>query len=236
MTRRGPALLAIALSATIGCGETDNSRKAPPNFGRQPSADEPLPDSDGEPGRPAAGIYDGRDYLPLESGRVLRYQVTWSPPIGEPRSARATSTLTGEISVAEKSYFKQVTTISGIPFSPTTTAYYRSAPEGVFQILEGDEDRPEWLYLPRAIKIGNTWRATTSQGELEFEAAGVEDVETPSGAYANCLKLSLTIKGALGTATEVQWLAPGAGFVKQVDRNPLFSSTTLLEEITQDDH
>ncbi len=228
-------LLAIALIAILGCRQAADSAKAPPDAAAQPSTGEPPAGGNREPQRPAADSYDGRDYLPLRSGRIMHYQVTWSPPLGEPRSARATSTLTGGVSVAGKAYFKQVTEISGIPFSPTTTVYYRSGPEGVYQILEGDQDRPEWLYLPSRIVLGDTWRATTTQGELEFEAAAVEDVETASGTYRGCLKLLLTIKGTLGTATEEQWLAPGVGFVKQADRNPLFSSTTLLEEVTPDD-
>jgi len=234
MLRRGSVLLAIGLSAITGCGEVNNSTNAPAEVVPRGSASDESRAGNRAPVRPALRGYDGRDYLPLQSGRVMRYQVSWSPPLGESRSASATGTMNGEVSLAEKNYFRQVTKISGIPFSPTTTVYYRSAPEGVYQVLEGDEDRPEWLYLPRSIKLGDSWRATTSQGDLVFEAAGIEDVETPSGTYRDCLRLSLTIKGALGTVTEEQWLAPGVGVVKQVDRNPFFSSTTLLEEISSD--
>lgn len=237
MNRRGLFVLTAFLLATIGCGDPDRSLVKPPtNAATRPPANEQPSHRGSQPALSAPSSYDGRDYLPLKSGKVMWYQVRWSPPLGESRSASATSTLSGDVNLAGKDYFKQITKISGIPFSPATTVYYRSAPEGVYQLLEGDEERPEWLYLPRTITIGDTWRATTSQGELEFEAAGIEDVETPSGDYHDCLKLLLTINGTLAKATEEQWLAPGVGFVKQVDRNPLFSSTTLLEEITQDGH
>lgn len=226
-------LFAVCLSAAIGCGPGANAPGAAAHRG------EPTPQSatTREQGseRTLRAQIDGRDYLPLVVGRVMHYDISWTPPVGEAKSATATADVQAQVEIAGKTYFKQVTKISGIPFSPTTVIYFRSAPEGIFQVFEGDESKPEWLYLPAKIKIGDHWSATTVQGDVEFTATGIEDVETPGGTYRDCLKLSLVIKTVLGKVTEDQWLAPGVGSVKQADRNPLFSSTTLLKDVSGGD-
>ncbi|HJT35896.1 MAG TPA: hypothetical protein VJ783_27960 [Pirellulales bacterium] len=228
-------LFAVCLSAAAGC------RPSATVPGATAHRDEPTPQSttareqDSEQTSREADDIEGRDYLPLVVGRVMYYDISWTPPVGEAKSATATGDVQAQVEIAGKTYFKQVTKISGIPFSPTTVIYFRRAPEGVYQVFEGDESKPEWLYLPAKIKIGDRWSATTVQGDVEFTASGIEDVETPSGTYRDCLKLSLVIKTALGKATEDQWLAPGVGSVKQVDRNPLFSSTTVLKEVSDGD-
>lgn len=227
-------LLAVCLSAA-GCGPSANLPGTAAHRDEPTSQSTTAREQDSERTSREADDIDGRDYLPLVVGRVMHYDISWIPPVGEVRSATATADVQAQVEIAGKTYFKQVTKISGIPFSPTTVIYFRSAPEGVFQVFEGDESKPEWPYLPAEIKIGDRWSATTVQGDVEFTAKGIEDVETPSGTYRDCLKLSLVIKTALGKATEDQWLAPGVGSVKQVDRNALFFSTTLLKEVTGSD-
>ncbi|MGH7136556.1 MAG: TapB family protein [Pirellulales bacterium] len=173
---------------------------------------------------------DGRQYLPLEGGREMRYQVKVTPPLGKPRMATATNK-TEQAVLNGKTYFKTTTTVTGVPFIPDQAIYYRSSPDGVYQVLEGDEESPEWLYLPAKIKAGDRWGAETPSGTFSFTAVGFEDVETPAGKYAHCLKLRVTMKKTLITNTQEQWLAPGVGSVKQSDSNPVFSSATVLEEV-----
>lgn len=225
-------LLAVCLSAAVGCGPSTHAPGAAARCDEPTSQSATAREQDSERRLREADDIDGRIYLPLVVGRVMHYDISWTPPVGEARPANATGDVQAQVEIAGKTYFKQVTKISGIPFSPTTVIYFRRAAEGIYQIFEGDESKPEWLYLPAKIRIGDRWSAKTVQGDVEFTAAGIEDVDTPSGTYRDCLKLSLVIKTPLGKATEDQWLAPGVGSVKQVDRNPLFSSTTLLKEVS----
>ena len=178
-------------------------------------------------------VLDGRRYLPLEEGREVHYRVTVMPPVGKPRAATATNKIAGRTTLNGKTYYKATTTVEGVPFFPDTLIYFRPSPEGVYQVLEGDEKSPEWLYLPAKIKIGDRWGAKKPSGDYEFTAVAVEDVETPKGKYAKCLKLSVTMKTTLVTNKQEQWLAPGVGSVKQTDSNAIFSSTTLLDEIKE---
>lgn len=228
-------LYAVCLSAAIGCGPGANVPEAAAHRDDPISQSTTAREQAYERSSREADDIDGRNYLPLVVGRVMHYDISWTPPVGEAKSATATGDVQAQVEIAGKTYFKQVTKISGIPFSPTTVIYFRSAPEGIFQVFEGDESKPEWLYLPAKIKIGDHWSATTVQGDVEFTATGIEDVETPGGTYRDCLKLSLVIKTVLGKVTEDQWLAPGVGSVKQADRNPLFSSTTLLKDVSGGD-
>lgn len=177
--------------------------------------------------------FDGTKYLPLKVGREMRYQVTVTPPLGQPRKATATNRTPEQTDLNGKTYYKVTTTITGVPFIPDQLIYYRSAPEGVYQVLGGDEKSPEWLYLPAKIKIGDRWGAETPSGNFRFAAVGVEDVLTPNGKYPNCLKLQVMMKKTLVTNTQQQWLAAGVGVVKQSDSNAVFSSATVLEEIKQ---
>ncbi|HET6878930.1 MAG TPA: hypothetical protein VFI31_02170 [Pirellulales bacterium] len=176
-------------------------------------------------------IVDGTKYQPLAVGREMKYEVTVTPPVGRARKATATNETPEQTVLNGKTYFKVTTTITGVPFIPDQTVYYRVAPEGVFQVLGGDEESPEWLYLPAKIKVGDEWGAETPSGKFRFQAVGFEDVETPSGKYRHCLKLKVTMKKTLLTNTEEQWLAPGVGSVKQADSNPIFSSATVLAEV-----
>ncbi|HVA46410.1 MAG TPA: hypothetical protein VNH11_08555 [Pirellulales bacterium] len=162
----------------------------------------------------------------------MKYQVTVEPPVGTPRKATATNRVAERTVLNDKSYFKVTTTITGVPFIPDTLIYYRATRDGVYQVLEGDEQSPEWLYLPSSFKIGDRWGAKTTSGDFEFTAFGFEDVETPAGKYPHCLKLSVVMKKTLATNTQQQWLAAGVGVVRQTDSNPLFASTTVLEEIS----
>lgn len=177
--------------------------------------------------------FDGTKYLPLRVGREMRYQVTVTPPVGQPRKATATNRTPEQTDLNGKTYFKVTTTITGVPFIPDQLIYYRPAAEGVYQVLGGDEDSPEWLYLPAKIKIGDRWGADTPSGKFRFAAVGVEDVVTPKGKYQKCLKLQVTMKKTLVTNTQYQWLAAGIGVVKQSDTNAVFSSATLLDEVKQ---
>jgi hypothetical protein len=176
---------------------------------------------------------DGTRYLPLIVGREMRYQVTVTPPIGKARKATATNKTVEKTTLNGKTYYKVTTSITGVPFMPDTLIYYRSTVDGVYQVLEGDEKSPEWLYLPATIEIGDLWGAKTPSGDFEFEALGLEDVVTPSGKYPKCLKLSVAMKTTLATNNQVQWLAPGVGSVKQTDINAIFSATTILEEVKE---
>ncbi|HWB13808.1 MAG TPA: hypothetical protein VG826_31570 [Pirellulales bacterium] len=174
---------------------------------------------------------DGKRYLPLEKGREVRYRVTVTPPLGKAREASATNKVVERTVLNGKTYYKVTTTIEGVPFFPDTLIYYRPSAEGVYQVLEGDEKSPEWLYLPAKIELGDRWGAKKPSGDYEFTAVAVEDVETPGGKYARCLKLSVTMKTKFATNKQEQWLAPGVGVVKQTDSNVIFSSTTLLDDV-----
>ncbi len=176
-------------------------------------------------------VVQGAQYMPLELGREMRYQITVSPAIGKSREATATNKVAERTTVQDKVYFKVTTTIGGVPFMPDTLMYYRPSPAGVFQILEGDEKSPEWLYLPAKIKMGDRWGTETPSGDFQFTALAVEDVETPNRKYAKCLKLKVTIKKTFVTNTQQQWLAPGVGVVKQTDSNAFFSSISMLKEV-----
>lgn len=179
--------------------------------------------------------FDGTKYMPLKVGREMRYQVTVTPPLGQPRKATATNRTPEQTDLNGKTYYKVTTTITGVPFIPDQLIYYRSAPEGVYQVLGGDEESPEWLYLPAKIKIGDQWGADTPSGKFRFTAVGMEDVVTPNGKYSKCLKLQVTMKKTLVTNSQQQWLAAGIGVVKQSDSNAVFSSATVLDEIKQPD-
>lgn len=230
MNRNRYCVLLVLLSA--GCGRASSPAASGP-----PSSASPDDSSRRGTGKQEvryasdAAIPDDADYLPLEVGRTMVYDVTWSLPGLKPGQATATGTVVGRVEVDGTSYFKQTTTVSGIPYNLTKTALFRRTPRGIFQIWEGEEDSAEWLYLPADVKPGDAWASTSPSGDYEFRADGLEDVETPSGTYRNCLKLSLTIKATLTGGSDEQWLAPGIGVVKQIDRNRFFTSTTLLKEI-----
>jgi hypothetical protein len=92
--------------------------------------------------------------------------------------------------------------------------------------------RPVTL-LPASPQPGMTWdggafSAAGMQFDMQGEVVSFEDVRTPAGEFAGCLKLHLTgqIRGAVdvdgvsvqiedATADVMEWFAPGVGLVKE---------------------
>ena len=98
------------------------------------------------------------------------------------------------------------------------------------------EFSPSAVFFPQVLQLGEIWE---TQGETEVSIVGavavssvnevvaVEDVITPAGTFADCLKIRIRTKtaAALGTSrsTAYQWLAPNLGPVKfETDQDIVF--------------
>ena len=121
---------------------------------------------------------------------------------------------------------------------------------GTFGIAEATFDPPVTNF-PAALPLGHTWEivtetvlqlvgATTTTSVLEVVA--IEDVETPSGVFKDCVKLQIDRKGVTALAVlrenEILWLAPDVGPVKFQDTNEIvfeLASYNLVEPPTVED-
>ena len=108
--------------------------------------------------------------------------------------------------------------------------------EGTFGIAEATFDPPV-VFFPAALPLAHKWEIVT-QTELKLvgpvtstsaiEVVAIEDVETPSGIFENCVKLEIQRKVVTALAvlrsTSHQWLAPDVGPVKfeDVDQGVVF--------------
>ena len=108
--------------------------------------------------------------------------------------------------------------------------------EGTFGIAEATFDPPV-VFFPAALPLAHKWEIVT-QTELKLvgpvtstsaiEVVAIEDVETPSGIFENCVKLEIQWKVVTALAvlrsTSHQWLAPDVGPVKfeDVDQGVVF--------------
>ncbi|HEV3022099.1 MAG TPA: hypothetical protein VGX76_06515 [Pirellulales bacterium] len=174
-----------------------------------------------------AGDEAPADYLPLSLTSRWEYDVEYQAPLADPRQATAVTRVEGQRTIAGKQYFKVVLQVS-IPLVPTSVTYYCKTAAGVFQILDGEEDAGEWLYLPAELEAGKRWTATAGSKHLEFEVLGHEDVSCGDTVYPDCIHLAVKIKSSLGTNQQEQWLAAGVGIVKQSDQTLLFKSVSTL--------
>ena len=116
--------------------------------------------------------------------------------------------------------------------------------QGAFGIAKGTFDPPV-TFFPAELPLGHTWQivvettlkivgAVTSTSTIEVVA--IEDVETPAGAFEDCVKLKITQRDVLALAvfreTSYQWLAPDIGPVKYLnDQDILYEleSYNLIE-------
>ena len=104
---------------------------------------------------------------------------------------------------------------------------------GAFGIAESTYDIPVTNF-PAALPLGHTWEivtetvlklvgAATTTSVLEVVA--IEDVETPSGVFKDCVKIETNRKAVTALTVlrehEILWLAPDMGPVKFQDTNEI---------------
>lgn len=121
--------------------------------------------------------------------------------------------------------------------------------EGAFGIAEATFDPPV-VFFPALLPVGHTWEVVT-ETELRLvgpttststiEVVTIEDVETPSGTFKDCVKLEIRGKRVTALAilrdTSYQWLAPDVGPVKyQNTQGVVFEleSYELVEEMVEE--
>lgn len=174
------------------------------------------------------------NYLPLSDGARWEYEVVIDLPLGAQKLASAVTRVDGSVEIGGKTYFKVVMQVHGAPFNPSHVAYYRPTDRGVFQILEGEEEQGERLYLPSELKIGQKWNIVTPSSKFDFEVVGRCDLTCLGKRYKDCVEIKVEMRGKFGSITQQQWLAPGVGLVKQVDDHTLFDSTTELKKFIRE--
>ena len=225
----GAATLCLAAGAC-------NAPRATPDSPAQASVaqhNESQPADDPDPQQPAAeqaGEALPADYLPLAIGSRWEYDVTIELPLVGSQQASAVTQVEGPVEIGGKTYCKVVTEISGAPVNPRHVAFYRPGAEGAYQILEGEEEHGEWLYLPRRLEVGQKWTAQTGPSKFSFEVADRRDVDCLGKTYENCVLILIEMQSKFGSMKQEQWLAPGVGPVKQVDHHALFDSTAVLKK------
>lgn len=225
----GAATLALAAGACNAPRATPDS----PTRESLATQNEQQPADEAHPQPPAAeqpGVEQPADYLPLAIGSRWEYEVTLELPIVGSQQASAVTQVEGQLEIGGKTYYKVVTEISGAPVNPKHVAFYRPAAEGVYQILEGEEEHGEWLYLPRRLEVGQKWTAETGPSKFRFEVADRRDVDCLGKTYENCLLILIEMQSKFGLMKQEQWLALGVGPVKQVDHHALFDSTAMLKK------
>ena len=120
---------------------------------------------------------------------------------------------------------------------------------GAFGIAEATYDPPATNF-PAALPVGQTWvvvtetvlklvGAATTTSTLEVVA--IEDVETPSGVFKDCVKVEINRKAVTALTVlrenEILWLAPDMGPVKFQDTNGIvfdLESYTLVEPVAEE--
>ena len=120
---------------------------------------------------------------------------------------------------------------------------------GVFGTAEATWDPPVTNF-PAALPLGHTWEivtetvlqlvgAATTTSTLEVVA--IEDVETPSGVFKDCVKLETNREAVTALQrlheNEILWLAPDVGPVKFQDTNEIvfeLASYNLVEPPAED--
>ncbi|HUY92926.1 MAG TPA: hypothetical protein VMV10_29620 [Pirellulales bacterium] len=228
--------------AAAGCNAPAATQDAPASqlpaaAAQQEPAENPAPRQEGRAPPPGENDPAPRqpeeerpaDYLPLSADSRWIYDVTIDLPVVGSQKASAVTKVEGSVEIDGKTYYKVVMQVSGAPVNPKHVAYFRPTAQGVFQILEGEEEHGEWLYLPRRLEIGQKWSAETGESKFEFEVAGRRDVDCLGKTYENCVQIVVEMHGKFGSMKQEQWLAPGVGPVKQVDHHTLFDSTAVLK-------
>lgn len=230
---RIPGCLSIAaLAIAAGCNAPADSKPSAPQ--RSPAVSENREPVRPQPARekipPRTAENDAALYMPLSPDSRWEYDVTIELPLGAVQKASAATEVIGLAEIEGKTYYKAVMQVSGAPVNPKHVAYFRPSSQGIYQILEGEEEHGEWLYLPAKLEVGRKWSADTGKSTFNFEVVGRGDVDCLGKSYQDCLQLVIDMRSKFGSIKQELWLAPGIGPVKQVDHHTLFDSTAVLKK------
>lgn len=201
---------------------------------RLPASRDEAKDKTKDKAKDEAGI-DAADYLPLAAPSRWEYDVTIDLPLGVSQQASAVTEVEGLVEIGDKRYYKVVMQVFGAPVEVKHVAFYRPSERGMFQMLEGEEEHGEWLYLPPRLKVGQKWSAETGKSTFHFEVVDRRDLDCLGKIYQDCLQIAIEMKSKFGSIKQEQWLAPGVGPVKQIDHHALFDSTSLLKKYVADE-
>lgn len=226
-----------ALAFVAGCNAPADSKPSqpPPASAASedrdpPPQDSPRTDAPREQDSQPAAENDAARYMPLSADSRWEYDVTIQLPLGVSQQASAATEVLGMAEIEGKTYYKAAMQVSGAPVNPKHVAYFRPSSQGIYQILEGEEEHGEWLYLPAKLEVGRKWSADTGKSTFTFEVFGRGDVDCLGTTYEDCLQLVIDMRSKFGSIKQELWLAPGVGPVKQVDHHALFDSTAVLKK------
>lgn len=152
-------------------------------------------------------------YFPETSnGSQWEYGLRYSTPTGE-KMGEMLIRIGDEETINDKSYYKQITIIKGVPGPESRISYNRRTKEGIYRIDDNTFTRQEYLSTPFPLRLGTKWTTLTSDGQTRFNAEKIETLELNNKKYLNCLKV--TYNGEKGSQhfEGISFLAPGIGEV-----------------------
>lgn len=176
-----------------------------------------------------------REYLPLAATTKWEYDAVFALPLFAPRRATATAEIEGKTTIEGREYYKLVTTVKGAPVTQITTVYYRVTPEAIYQRFERNAKIEDAVLLPDPLTIGQKWTFETPDGKVSAHAEKLEDVQCGDTVYKDCIRLTTRQKVTFGEVVKIEWLAPGVGMVKRMERSPVVDiDTELSRHVKQD--
>lgn len=162
-----------------------------------------------------------RDYYPLADGDTWTYQTKYFRADGQAEYRLRTLTVAGEAKIDAQAAAKKLIDERG-------RYWLINADERALRLLGentgGGEVRinPAYVLLDTAYAPGKLYpaRYTPTEGDAvggEATFLGFESVQTPAGAFRDCLKLRFVATRPSGaTTTTTRYLARGVGLVKEI--------------------
>ncbi|MFL6196821.1 MAG: hypothetical protein ACJ75H_21740 [Thermoanaerobaculia bacterium] len=128
----------------------------------------------------------------------------------------------GKQTIDGKTYSKTMTTFDGIPGTQPESSYRRVGDDGVYSRKSTDPNEPEALEFPLPPTVGRTWSLKQDDLSLDLAIMAVEDFDTASKTYKNCLKVAGTGKKGASPIEVTSYYAPKVGLVLMSMKGPRF--------------
>lgn len=166
----------------------------------------------------------------LKDGERKTYDVKMLVPFTGQVNGVAIISNRGKETFDGETYYKTVATFEGIPGSQPETSYLRIGDDGIYSRKTLSADAPETLEFPLPATVGRTWVSKQDGLMLEMSITSIEDFDTASKTYKDCIKVVGTGTKDTHPIEATSYYAPDVGMVLMSMKGPEFTMEMKVRE------
>lgn len=175
-----------------------------------------------------------REFVPLEDGLKLVYDVEYVTGLGGVQRAEAIQRVDGTRNIGGNEYFRVVLVVKGMPGWEPEVLYQRRAADGLREVRYVDGKPVGYLFLPVPLKVGQTWQVDMAKMNFACRVEAHEPAILPETTYEDAYRVACSgSRGPLFFRDYTYW-ANGVGPVKLVREAGAIKMEMRLREVERE--